>query len=609
MNRFPYYLALILFTITFPVMTAPFLESPDNRTSIFSQFAGSDSADLQKVISLLNKGDKQEAKLALARFLTIHPQDPRGTEIAGLIFMEEKNWNMAETSFRRVLGADPKRASARSKLGVVLLMDGKTEEGITELKRSVLLNSVDPMARRYLGWLAESQGDIAEAITHYDAMIAGKTEIMSEFHVLISTLYNQNQQHDKTIRLLSPLIGKGDSNRVEQGGQLVLANAYLEQRNKEKAAEIMRSLEKITPAMHPDLRMAQAKLFRLEKKYSKSRELLQSVIKDTPAYKNLASFQLSQVYVEEGDWEQAVKILESLAMQADKKDLSKVLASLTSLQFEHNKSDDAIKMLKKYASQDPMIKYLLAEAQARDAQYDAALITIRNLLDSHPNFAAGHYLSGMVNKHMGNMEVAQTGFQQAVKLIPAFVDAWIELAELYVALKALPKAENTLLKGLEANLEQPALLFKLASIQSSLGKVNQANEIYRRILKSFPNDVPTLNNLASNLSVDMATLDEAKEYAKYAYGLDKNGPITQDTYGWILIKSGETSQGITLLESVVKNLRDHVGILHEGNAYYHLGVGYIKTGKIKEGENYLNLALKSGVDSSTKVQIEALLKK
>ena len=207
------------------------------------------------------------------------------------------------------------------------------------------------------------------------------------------------------------------------------------------------------------------------------------------------------------------------------------------------------------------------------------------------------------------MEVAQTGFQQAVKLIPAFVDAWIELAELYVALKALPKAENTLLKGLEANLEQPALLFKLASIQSSLGKVNQANEIYRRILKSFPNDVPTLNNLASNLSVDMATLDEAKEYAKYAYGLDKNGPITQDTYGWILIKSGETSQGITLLESVVKNLRDHVGILHEGNAYYHLGVGYIKTGKIKEGENYLNLALKSGVDSSTKVQIEALLKK
>ncbi len=48
--------------------------------------------------------------------------------------------------------------------------------------------------------------------------------------------------------------------------------------------------------------------------------------------------------------------------------------------------------------------------------------------------------------------------------------------------------------------------------------------------------------------------------------------------------------------------------LHEGNAYFHLGVAYMKIGKTTEGTAYLNRALGLGVDTGTKVQIAALLK-
>lgn len=48
--------------------------------------------------------------------------------------------------------------------------------------------------------------------------------------------------------------------------------------------------------------------------------------------------------------------------------------------------------------------------------------------------------------------------------------------------------------------------------------------------------------------------------------------------------------------------------LHDGNAYFHFGVAYMKIGKITEGSAYLNRVLGWGVDTGTKVRIAALLK-
>jgi tetratricopeptide (TPR) repeat protein len=589
--------------------------------------AANDFSVLQEVVMLLNQGERKEAKIQLARFLSKQPHHPQGTEMAGLIFMEEKNWDMAVTSLRRALSADPQRVSARSKLGVALLMNGKTKEGLAELQKVIALNKKDGIARRYLGWQAEAKGDIQSAITHYNAMFADdnlKTAVMSDFHVLTGKLYNQIQRHDKTIALLAPLISRADSKRTAQGGELVLATAYLEQGNRVGAAKLIQSLEKTLPSAHPDLRMIQARLSMLEKNYPKARERLQAVIKDTPPYANAASFQLSQVYAEERNWKQAIEVLESLALRMEGKDRSVVLARLTALQFDYGNGANAIKTLEKYASQDLSIKYLLAEAQGRNHQYAAALKTVDELLASSPHFAAAHYLSGMLYRHENKPSKSEAAFLQAVKLVPSFVDAWVELAELYGVTKARSKAENTLRKGLEANPDNPTLLFRLASIHDDAGRISEANGAYQRILDKMPNHAPALQKLALNLSGDTSTLGQARKFAERAHFLNQNEPAIQDTYGWVLVQSGEVKKGILLLEAAVKSLRhghrehfpneseDHSheedGNLNEGSAYYHLGAAYMKAGKTAEGATYLNRALGSGVDAGTKTQIASLLK-
>lgn len=519
MNLLPRHFSLVLMiraivltaALPLPAIAAPLLPPPEYAVPSFSQIVRSDSSELRDIIVLLDKGDKKAAKPRLASFLAAHPQDPRGTEIAGMIFMEEKNWDPAVISFQRILAKEPARIDIRSKLGVALLMSGKNEQGIAELKRVISARPTDPFARRYLGWIAEAQEKPEEALGHYSAMIEGQTTVLTEFHALTGKLYNQRGQYGKTISLLAPLTGKGESKRIEQGGQMVLVTAYMEQRNKKEAAKILRSLEKITPATNPELRVAQAELYRLEKNYPKSRERLQAVIKDSPAFKDPTLFRLANVYAEEGNYDQAVSTLESLAEQVPAEELPRILSTLTALQFDRNKNALAIKTLEKYASRSKETRYLLAEAQARDDRFGPAMATVNDLLAAEPRFAAAHYLAGMIHKIENRIPQAETSLQQAVKLAPPFAEAWAELAGLY---KNDPsKAASTLQKALEANPDEPSLLFRLGLALQGMNQTDKANETYRRILKAQPNHIPALNNLSTGLARNPATLKEARELA------------------------------------------------------------------------------------------------
>ena len=179
-------------------------------------------------------------------------------------------------------------------------------------------------------------------------------------------------------------------------------------------------------------------------------------------------------------------------------------------------------------------------------------------------------------------------------------------------------------KALVVNPDHPTLLFKLAAILQKSGKTAQANNAYRRIVEKMPNHAPALQKLALNLAADSSTLSEAQKFAERAYALAEDEPAIQDTYGWVLVQSGDLKKGTALLEAAVKSAQHHreqlakynesddhshdSSNLPEGNAYYHLGVAYMKGGKHAEGAAYLNRALRAGVDSGTRTQIASLLR-
>lgn len=140
----------------------------------------------------------------------------------------------------------------------------------------------------------------------------------------------------------------------------------------------------------------------------------------------------------------------------------------------------------------------------------------------------------------------------------------------------------------------------------------KAIEIYRKLLRIYPDDIPTLNNLAYVLSEKVATpnLEEALTHSSRAVEiLRRNGnidPAVFDTHGWVLVLAGRVSEGINILNEALSR-RSFV----EG--HYHLGSAYLRANLVIEGIEQLrkaqSMASSPGADPSYKEKIEAELKR
>ncbi len=98
-----------------------------------------------------------KAKAAAMKALELDPNLPEAHEALAehkLYSDRDYNWVEAEKLFRRVLELNPSLPQAHGHLGWLLLIYGRRDEGVAEMRRAVEL---DPLNSLYAGWLASVQ--------------------------------------------------------------------------------------------------------------------------------------------------------------------------------------------------------------------------------------------------------------------------------------------------------------------------------------------------------------------------------------------------------------------------------------------------------------------
>lgn len=122
--------------------------------------------------------------------------------------------------------------------------------------------------------------------------------------------------------------------------------------------------------------------------------------------------------------------------------------------------------------------------------------------------------------------------------------------------------------------------------------VDKGYAVYRQLLDINPNDVQALNNLACLCSdgFQPPRVDEGLGYVRRAIDiLSKRGvsdPTIDDTYGWLLVLGGQTSDGIEVLRHAMDRQPLIIG-------YYHLGEGYLRSNRPEDAQLQVNLALEA----------------
>lgn len=563
-----------------------------------------ESAVLSEAVEMLKQGERQQAKTKLAQFLKQYPTDPRGPELAGMILMEEKNYQVAVISFERALTLNPKNPGALSKLGVSLLLQDKKKEGEEILNKAIVLRQGEPLARRYLGWLEEGRGNLNSAGHHYVAALKGgdlPAGMLTEIHLALGRIYSALGRNEQTVRLLAPYISKTGAGEMGQAARFQLAFAYIELKRGAEAAPLIQSLEKNLKPDNPELRFLKA-YAQLDSNPTGAREKLQALIKSHPAYTGRARLLIARSYAVEGKTSLAVKELESLAAQVEKGDLPEVLTALAAVHLSAGKAAEAGKVLETYARKHPdipEITYLLAEARLQTGNMANTQALLKQLVSKHPNYAQAYALLGQIERSQNALPQAEEHLRKAVTLDSSQANAWVNLAGVYVSRKDLTKAEGALKQGLDTNPGNALLQYELANIYDAMGRGQDANPLYQTILAAYPNYLPALNNIAINLA-EGNDLANAKQYAEKAYQIDKRNPAVQDTYGWILILSNDTGKGLPLLEQAARGLPGDPSVL------YHFGAALIKAGKVEAGKSYLRRALASGLPENLRKKAQAL---
>jgi tetratricopeptide (TPR) repeat protein len=137
------------------------------------------------------------------------------------------------------------------------------------------------------------------------------------------------------------------------------------------------------------------------------------------------------------------------------------------------------------------------------------------------------------------------------------------------------------------------------------GRFDEAAQAYLAALKSKPDNIQSLNNLAYMYASDMNKPAEGIAYAERAMALAPDNPQVLDTYGWALAKNGDLAKAEQVLSRAVQLAQ---GL--DASIQYHLGMVYEQTSRpaeaLREYEAALDAVGDHSEDPMHKVLTEAL---
>ena len=151
---------------------------------------------------------------------------------------------------------------------------------------------------------------------------------------------------------------------------------------------------------------------------------------------------------------------------------------------------------------------------------------------------------------------------------------WARLSRSLALNGDIDGARQAIEDGIAAVPGDATLLWALASFLEQDGDIDGAIDIYEELYALSSDSVIVANNLASLLATyrdDPQSLERARVVSRRLSGTDV-APF-QDTYGWILHRSGESQEAVSYLENAAAALQA------DAIVQYHLGAVYAAVGR------------------------------
>jgi tetratricopeptide (TPR) repeat protein len=333
------------------------------------------------------------------------------------------------------------------------------------------------------------------------------------------------------------------------------------QESLKKAIEHFEALARLDPA-ETDTFLVLGRLYRLSNQPEKAEEAFKKVLNGEPDSKNAAA-QLAQLYFDQGDYEQAIELLNKI----DEEDMDAPLLGMLALAYtQTSQFDKAVSVYEKALTRDPdnqEVRRSYAEALMGGGRLAAARTELEKILKADPDDGPAHLRLAQLDQQEGRFEDARKNLDRAQTLMPEKLEVPYQRALLEDTLGNHEQSVE-ILQGLLKKTERETghytaseasnravFLERLGQVYRTEQKFDQALEVFKRIRELGEQQAPR----AEGLIVETLRLDRQPEKAREAadaavakYPKDRSLRVLRAT---LLGEAGEVDEAVQQLQDLL----------------------------------------------------------
>lgn len=538
------------------------------------------------------------------------------------------NYTRGMSYLERAVDLEPQAMEIRLRLASGQLAKGDPDKAIAELNTAIEIDPDFLQAEIMLGLIHLKRGEFDKTLESARALVAKKPRNPLPYNLMAAAY--EGKKDIKQARATYETALSVSSNYIP--ALLNLARLDLQANDRKLARQRFESVLEFDKNNEQAL-LGLAKIVKDEARYQDALQLL-----DRARWHNPAALQprliLAGIYLQENNPKKALELITEAEKLAPNE--PRVLVLLGQSQLATGSHSAGRKTFEKLVELNPQstdayfklsiaqlagkdvagAKASLQRAITLDSAYLPARVALGNLeletgnakaaeriakllMSEHPESAAGYVLQGDLWMRDNRAADAKKSYQTAYKLSPNR-PLLIKLFKAEEASGDSDQATARLRNWVETNPKDIAVRLALAQSLQQNGKDSEAIREYESVLQLQQNNVVALNNL-SGLYLGSDNI-RSLELAKRAHDLAPESADVLDTYGWVLIKSGDLQQGLRILKTAVLSAPNNRDIK------FHLAAARAQTGEREQAKNDLQALLADNKPFAERAAAAALLK-
>lgn len=507
----------------------------------------------------LVEGKMDQAGVQAARFQVLQPQSIPGRKLLATIRLQQGKYEEVQELLRSVLDSSPEDVGALNLMANAFLRDGKTDDGITLLTKVAELQPDSPVAQIRLGAGLLVTGNGGDAERHIETALELNPEYQ-QADILLVLNHLQSRDYEAAIAAAEAYRSR---NPISMTPLNLLGRVYQQagqHDNAKQAFERVLAQDSSDPGANHNLAQIAISAGDLKS----ARDYYQEILKEREDFLP-ALIQLSLLEAREGNGPATVKHLDRASAAHPKSLEPRLLSARYYLSVGRpEKVATLFADLEEGQKNAPQVLELTALAQLTMREHGDAQYTLEQLMKTSPKSAALHHMMAQATSGTGRNERSIRELNSALELDENYVPSRIALARIALKTENVSEFDQHLEKLEELAPKNPDVLllraaaakrdgdgatavkfaeraFEISPVTStllalslhkeSMGKNEEALELYQQWLDEHPDDVAVRLVTANRLSVANREAEALVHYEQVVR-IDENNVLALNNLAW-----------------------------------------------------------------------------